>query len=1260
MLEITGDEISQLNDSDLRSLIGLLCEADLSSMQLQTAGVTWGGNQNAKDGGIDVRVEANSLLMNDGFIPRQHTAFQVKKPDMPRSEILLEMRPNKLLRQVIKDLADNNGAYIIISSQGSISDSSLKSRKSAMLEAISDYSNASQLKVDFYDRERVASWVRSHPSIVLWVRDKIGHPIQGWQAFSNWANHSESTEEEYLLDGTFRLSNSASVSTESTDLLQGIHELRTILGRPGSSVRLIGLSGVGKTRLVQALFDKRIGEEALKKSLAFYTDLGDAPIPDPRSFAARLKTLRKRGILIVDNCPPDLHNHLTKLYANDNYISLLTIEYDVRDDQPEQTAVFRLEPSSTELIEKVISRRFQHINSVTVRQIAKISGGNARVAIAIARTISIGDNISHLRDAELFNRLFIQRNNSDSKLLKAAEICSLVYSFSNETVGPNSIEIKLLAELSGMSVLELYQNIAELKRRDLIQQRSSWRAVLPHAIANKLAQNALENLPKQLIRSTFEDHANPRLLQSFSRRLGYLHNSQLAREIAKDWLSSGGLLEDFQKLNKDALNILRNVAPLHPQLVLSRMEEINDQANESIFFSRENSDFYYYTNLLKSLAYDSDLFERSTKLLCKFALSENVNENNDSIRTTLKSLFYIYLSGTHASVEQRLKIISCLIESDLDNEVELGIYLLDASLETSNFSAINSFNFGAHVRDYGYYPKSKEEIQTWYETFIEYAVSTAISDKLIGNKIKSVLCNKFRGLWTRAKVYEVLESAVKQILAKETWHEAWYAVKKTKRYDSDKMSDEVSTRLDSLNTLLEPNSLYDEVMLLTLPGLGNHYEIVDLEDAENAHAKVSNLLHELGRKLCNHEDTIDSLLIHLMCTYNRNIYELGQGLAQETSDAKKFWTHMVEKLSEINYTNRQYLLLQGFLYYLALIDKSSAEEILDEAIDHELLSEVFPLLQSVVIDTNGLDRLKRSLQLGKAPISSFGSLALIRTHDIDYNEKLFELIRLISSKEDGVAVAVELFYMRISRDDKGLSQDIVSLGQELVLNYDFSQRSFENHHFVSEIIKICFTDVESTRNAKRIATKLYSSITEDNVFFSDLDHVFLSLVEVQPLEFLEVFVRDTEEMDYRIAQIFSGQLNLNPLNLISDELIINWCDVKKTERYPLMASIIDAYQNTSPSQQIEWTSLAKYLIDNYFEPTVILEQLMHVFHPNHWSDSLADVMLKRLPLLESLMKYENPFVVKWAKNKEPILKKEINRIRNWEQAQEQNQNERFE
>ncbi|MDY0404167.1 hypothetical protein P5G51_000975 [Virgibacillus sp. 179-BFC.A HS] len=129
MLEISGKDISELSDSDLRALIGLLCEAELRTYGLPTAGVTWGGHQNAKDGGIDVRVDILSPLHADSFIPRSKTGFQVKKPDMPRADILSEMRPKGKLRQVIRDLVDSKGAYIIVSSQGSTADSALKDRK---------------------------------------------------------------------------------------------------------------------------------------------------------------------------------------------------------------------------------------------------------------------------------------------------------------------------------------------------------------------------------------------------------------------------------------------------------------------------------------------------------------------------------------------------------------------------------------------------------------------------------------------------------------------------------------------------------------------------------------------------------------------------------------------------------------------------------------------------------------------------------------------------------------------------------------------------------------------------------------------------------------------------------------------------------------------------------------------------------------------------------------------------------------------------
>src|SRR5688572_24946233 len=65
MLEITGNDIAALRDEDLRSLVGNLCESELRSRGLSTSAVTWGGNQNAADGGIDVRVR-----IQDGPAPK--------------------------------------------------------------------------------------------------------------------------------------------------------------------------------------------------------------------------------------------------------------------------------------------------------------------------------------------------------------------------------------------------------------------------------------------------------------------------------------------------------------------------------------------------------------------------------------------------------------------------------------------------------------------------------------------------------------------------------------------------------------------------------------------------------------------------------------------------------------------------------------------------------------------------------------------------------------------------------------------------------------------------------------------------------------------------------------------------------------------------------------------------------------------------------------------------------------------------------------
>ncbi|GAQ29085.1 hypothetical protein K6V18_20080 [Ralstonia insidiosa] len=205
MFDITPDDIAQLNDTDLRELVGRLCEAELASRGLSAVAVTWGGNQTAADGGLDVRVALGPDVSIDGFVPRASTGFQVKASDMPRAKILSEMRPSGTIRPAIQELADEAGAYVMISSDGSTADSALRSRQDALRTALDDVASADKLHTDFYDRTRVASWVRQHPGLITWVKERVGRSVVGWRPYGPWSGAADSVDAEYLFDDKLRL-----------------------------------------------------------------------------------------------------------------------------------------------------------------------------------------------------------------------------------------------------------------------------------------------------------------------------------------------------------------------------------------------------------------------------------------------------------------------------------------------------------------------------------------------------------------------------------------------------------------------------------------------------------------------------------------------------------------------------------------------------------------------------------------------------------------------------------------------------------------------------------------------------------------------------------------------------------------------------------------------------------------------------------------------------------------------------------------------
>jgi hypothetical protein len=98
-----------------------------------------------------------------------------------------------------------------------------------------------------------------------------------------------------------------------------------------------------------------------------------------------------------------------------------------------------------------------------------------------------------------------------------------VYSFEGEALTGDEAELPRLALLADQAPRELYRHVGELLRRDLAQQRGVWRAVLPHAVANRLAARALEDTSYDLIDQQLVTGGTDRLARSFSRRLAFLH-----------------------------------------------------------------------------------------------------------------------------------------------------------------------------------------------------------------------------------------------------------------------------------------------------------------------------------------------------------------------------------------------------------------------------------------------------------------------------------------------------------------------------------------------------------------------------------------------------------------------------------------------------------------------------------------------------------------------------------------------------------------
>lgn len=1265
MFDITPDDINQLNDIDLRELVGRLCEAELIRRGLSPSTVTWGGNQTAADGGLDVRVELPPGRSIEGFIPRSSTGFQVKKPDMPRAEIIAEMRPTGVLRSVIQELADETGAYVIVSSTGSTADSALRNRRNALREALNDVANADQLHTDFYDRTRLATWVRCYPGLITWVKERVGRALPGWRPYGPWSGAAEGVDAEYLLDDKLRLHLGRHHDVPAQSVADVIDELRDTLAQPGKIVRLVGLSGVGKTRLVQALFDPKIGARSLPPSLAVYTNLSDNPDPQPTGLASDLIASRMRAVLIVDNCPSDLHHRLSDLCSGQaSTISVLTVEYDIRDDQPEGTQVVTLDTASLELIEKLLRRRYLQLSQVDARTIAETSGGNARIAVALAETVERSDTIAGLSNDELFQRLFRQRQAPNDSLLLAAQACSLVYSFQGEALVGDEAELPRLALLAGQAAPETYRHISELIRRNLVQQRGRWRAVLPHAIANRLAARALDDTPFDLINQQLVEGGTARLAQSFSRRLSFLHDHSKAITIVEGWLAPGGLLGDVIVLTDIGRAMFENAASVQPEAALAALERASSCSIDAAIKAWRR-----HRSLLRSFAYDSSLFERSAQLLI-LAATQNANEQEAKDASgTFTSLFTLYLSGTHAPLEQRLGVIEKLLITGDEKSLALGLAALDKVLETTHFGSFYQFEFGARSRDYGYEPRSTEDVARWYKGCLAFVERLALAEIGIKPQLRGLLTTNFRGLWNSTNIQGELSRIIRWFAADGFWLKGWAACREAMYFDKEHMTSEALSQLSALENDLKPSGLSAQVRAVVLGDGSGDFDFEETDengDPVNSFEIMEATARQLGTALAADDSAFEELLPDLLRGGNR-AWSFGRGLASASADPETTWARLIQGFEQVSSEQRNVQVLRGFLAELWERNRDIAQHLLDSAPNQPLLLAFLPMLHTAVgLDEPGVDQLKRALIAGTVPVQTFQHFAYGRVTDHMAGAVLKDLLVLIADQPDGFEVALEVLSMRLFSDRSAKREhepELVDTCRELLKRIKFRKSNNQRRdRQLSDLVKASLSTSDAYPIAAEVSVRLLRAIADHQTSGFDHDDLLAALVECQPAAVLDSFFLD-ESLEKLVAiSVFYrlGGHRKNPADRISCDAMVAWCEGDRDRRYPLMASIITFARCSEASGVLEWSEQAESILARAPNLRSVLEVFIERFRPMTWSGSRASIMDANAQLLGRLELYVTPELMPFVNHAQAQLALEVARERQRETEYDRVRDESFE
>jgi hypothetical protein len=1039
-------------------------------------------------------------------------------------------------------------------------------------------------------------------------------------------------------------------------------------------IRILGLSGLGKTRILLEIFRPidSDNDSLLLSNRVLYLNCNDYPPINFPEIISAIVSNKNDVILIVDNCNLETHRQLVRI-VNTSAISLITIYYNPEEnkyDKVNGTDYIEINKKDlVDIIASLLERDFGDLEQANKEKIKEFAQGIPQMAVLLGESVRNGEEfVGRLDDKSLLDKLLGEKG-KEKECRAILKSCSLFDYFGYKDTHISQTEFiaknKNITNLIGddeCRVTSFIEVVEHYIKRQIFEYRGRYLAMRPFPLAISLAQEWFATHTPQNFLSLIEDIAKltepdrTNLSNSLAEQMGYLGYDEKAVYIVDKIVGIENPFDNAEVLNTElGSRLFRSFVEVNPIAVSQNFNrQFSNKTTEELLKVEAGRRNIVWT--LEKLCFYKRTFSESSKILFAFGVAENEHFSNNATGQFLH-LFNIFLAGTEANLKDRWDIIEWGL-----NKIDAKFYQLALKAMQSGLNShFLRFKGGEQqgTKELQDYTPTRQEIDEYWNKIFDKLTEIIGQNNQYSEFASEIVANSIRATFLYSNIILLhLEKII--VLKNNDWDKGLENLKKTLHYDKERLPKEVIESLKKMIKSLTKSDFISRFFAST------HYEDDEIKwSAEKFIQKEEKRMRSLAKEFIETNMSWDD--------YLPVFYEKSDKFLQCKSDFGKSVYEILE-----NNTEKQYLFVEKSLLIAESIEKENIDftvlagfiEKANKEIKERFYSLLyqskklnFSLFMFMSFDENGKNyfgMLFDLLDKKECDISNLSNfkyrIALQKLNDKDIQtlkEKLF------SYGEDGYALIFTLYYS-IWNEENNNQQLLKTIIKECILKLgiDYHKIKYITDYEWAKCITSILEDENENEFAQFIMNSIISSIDWKNTYHLDtyIQEICVVLIKkhfkVIWIDLSQALLSEDEKyrIFYGLKHIFGSYIGsaLNrEVGILFDDnidMIFEWCKEKQPLAPCRLAELVPIFGGDNSNSP--WNPITQRLIDEFGNIPEVLNNISCNMGNFSWTGSVVPLLESKKQLFESLSSHVFLEVRDWANKNLLYLDKDIETEKN--------------